>query len=155
MRILAIDPGPRKSAYVVWNTENQVIEEMEIYDNGELICIFACELFYDVLVIEKITLYQKVNNDVHDTIVWYGRFLEACDRNIGCHFIPRSEILKHFCPGVKGAGDSSVRAALIDRLGKPGRKDNPGITYGVKYDLWQALAVAIYWQDKNEVNDER
>jgi len=60
--------------------------------------------------------------------------------------IYRRDIKMHFCHTMKGK-DANIRQVLIDRLGPPGRKKTPGITYGIKKDLWQALAGAVYLYD--------
>jgi hypothetical protein len=46
------------------------------------------------------------------------------------------------------AKDQNIRQALIDRLGPPGTKKNPGPTYGVTSHMWSALAVAVTAHDK-------
>jgi len=54
----------------------------------------------------------------------------------------RKEVKIYLCGSMK-AKDPNIRQALIDRLGDPGTKKNPGPTYGVKSHAWSALAVAV------------
>jgi hypothetical protein len=60
----------------------------------------------------------------------------------------------HLCKSTK-ANDASIRQALIDRYG-PGKeraigtKKAPGPLYGVKADVWAALALAVTWHDTRE-----
>jgi hypothetical protein len=55
--------------------------------------------------------------------------------------------------GSSRANDATIRQALLDRYG-PGRekavgtKANPGPLYGIKADLWQALALAVTYSDQ-------
>lgn len=62
--------------------------------------------------------------------------------------MPRIEVKKHLCHN-GAAKDSNIRQALIDRFGPPGVKKEPGILYGVKKDIWAAMAIAVTWFDQN------
>ena len=48
----------------------------------------------------------------------------------------------HLCHASR-AKESHVRRALLDRLGEPGTKKAPGVTYGVHGHCWSALALAV------------
>jgi len=67
-------------------------------------------------------------------------------------WLMRKTVAAHLC-NTSRANDSNIRQALIDRFG-PGRekaigtKKNPGPLYGIKKDLWSALAVAVTYADK-------
>ena len=50
--------------------------------------------------------------------------------------------------------DADIRCALIEIYGDPGKKKNPGPTYGFKRDTWQALAVAHTLKMMVENNDK-
>ena len=65
----------------------------------------------------------------------------------------RKDIKLHLC-GTTKARDPNVRQALIDRLGKPGTKKNPGPTYGVSSHAWSALAVAVYASDQAKLQKQ-
>jgi hypothetical protein len=73
-----------------------------------------------------------------------GRIQEAS--KIPCHLVYRKDIKLAFC-GTCKAKDANVRQALIDRFGEQGTKLNPGRLYGIKKDMWSALAVALFWYD--------
>lgn len=54
--------------------------------------------------------------------------------------ITRSSVKIAVC-GKSGTNDKHVRAAMIKLYGEPGTMGRPGGTYGVKKDMWAALAV--------------
>lgn len=149
--IIAIDPGPSESAYVVWDGSS--IGESGKVPNEEMRqALIAMDLSgqFNRCVIEMIASYgMPVGAEVFETCVWIGRFMEAfgADR---CDSIKRKEIVTHLC-GSARAKDANVRQALIDRIGKPGTKKQPGPTYGVAGDVWSALAVAVTWWDSRAV----
>jgi hypothetical protein len=63
--------------------------------------------------------------------------------------IGRKAIKSHLCSTTQ-AKDKDIRAALIDRLGEPGTKKNPGPTYGISGDCWAALSVCVTWADQHD-----
>ena len=148
MQILAIDPGPTESAYVLWDGERILRHDKTM---NALLCdaITTKLLTPDHLVVEKIASYgMPVGEEVFETVWWSGRFCQA----FYAHLMPawritRGEIKLHLC-NTKRAKDANVRQALIDRLGPPGTKKAPGATYGIHADEWAALAVAVTWWDK-------
>jgi hypothetical protein len=102
------------------------------------------------LVVEMVACYgMPVGREVFDTCVWIGRFIEAWGRPHSTLY--RSTVKLHLC-GQTRAKDANVRQALIDRFG-PGRekaigtKAKKGPLYGVKADVWQALALAVTFAD--------
>ena len=98
------------------------------------------------MVVEQIKSYgMSVSDSIFDTVFWSGRFCEACK---SWTRIPRMEVKLHICRDSR-AKDGNIRQALIDRFGSPGTKKEPGLTYGLKKDLWQAFALAVTWWDKN------
>lgn len=151
MTILSIDPGPEQSAYVVWDGER--IYEKAIESNHRIIMQMTSGDFKGFpvdLVIEQVKCYgMTVADSVFDTVFWTGRFCEAWSAN--WHRIPRMQVKMHLCHNSR-AKDSNIRQALIDRFGEPGTKKEPGLTYGLKRDLWQAFALAVTWHDQNGAN---
>ena len=147
--VLAIDPGPVSSAAVWWDGE-KVIWSAKL-PNETLLNEVAkrSPVNPDRLVIEKIACYgMAVGAEVFETCVWTGRFMEA----FGAERVDRIErihVKTHLCHDSK-AKDANIRQALIDRLGPPGTKKNPGPTYGIAGDVWSALAVAVTWSDSPE-----
>ena len=148
MRLMGIDPGPTKSAYVIW--DGQRILAKSIDENNLLLhCLLNPAVYWDAatwpdaLVIEQIKSYgMTVSDSIFETVYWSGRFCQAWgDRGFFDRY-PRMTIKMHLCHNSR-AKDANIRQALIDRLGEPGKKKSPGITYGVHADEWQALALAV------------
>lgn len=152
--ILAIDPGNVQSAIVEWS-EGRIIEGgTGIFPNAdalEMVRNFAEHTPYQtgsVIACEMIASYgMAVGASVFETCVWIGRFWETAER-LRFRRIFRKDIKMHVCGSMR-AKDGNIRQALIDRLGAPGTKKNPGATYGIKADLWAALAVAVTYDDLN------
>jgi hypothetical protein len=146
-KVIAIDPGPEHSGLVVWNGET--IETMFIKDNDEILS-YLRNLKYPPqyapdLVIEKIASYgMPVSESIFETVYWTGRFTQVYCGNV--YRIPRMKVKMHLCHSSR-ARDSHIRQALIDRFGAPGTKKNPGLTYGLKKDLWQAFALSVTYYD--------
>ncbi len=150
MRIMAIDPGTTKSAYVLYDTDGRGRPiDSSILSNEDM----KRELksaHYDHLAIEMIKSYGNVMGDsLLTTCVWIGRFIE--NSNTRHSLITRKEIVTRVC-GMSQAKDKNVRQAMIDRFGGKdraiGKKATPGPLYGFKDDMWAALAVAVATQEK-------
>ena len=155
--ILAIDPGPVQSAYVIWDGSS--IIEKDLIDNHDLL-----DRFYDwnqgsvgsamriPMVIEQVRSYgMAVGATVFDTVFWTGRFYERWgDESVQ---MPRIEVKKHICHN-GAAKDSNIIQALIDRFayGVPNKGKGtiraPGFFHGFKKDIWQAFALAVTWHDQ-------
>ena len=141
--IFGIDPGPISSAYCIWDGER--IRGMGIKNNCDLVLpssnmVVACEHIQ--------CMGMPVGASVFETAYWIGDFRCSC-RQKGTLFLPvyRNEVKMHFCNNMR-AKDSNIRQALIDRLGQPGTKKAPGVTYGVKGDIWSALAIAVMVEEQ-------
>ena len=147
MNILAIDPGPVQSALVLLGPDRK-IPEFRIDDNERVARLLRSNLplswGWPHVAIEMIASYgMPVGAEVFETCTWIGRFEEAYphgDLLLRCF---RKDVVLHLC-GTSRAGDSNVRQALIDYIGPPGTKKNPGPTYGIVKDMWAALGVAVY-----------
>lgn len=156
MNILAIDPGNRESAYVLYDSDTGKPTRFGKVDNGILLeCIRNNDYGHDGIVIERVAcMGMAVGEEVFETVLWSGRFIEACDRDLRpWHRVKRHEVKMHLCGNMR-AKDPNIRQALIDRFG-PGReaaigtKKAPGPLYGVSADVWAALAVAVVWSDRH------
>lgn len=155
MSILAIDPGPEKSAWIVLDGGRAPFE-FDIQDNrGVLRTIDSMAFVVNSVAIEMVESFGKpVGEDVFETAYWIGKFSERADSNdFRVDRIKRSDVKKHLCKAVVGVNDSVIRQALIDRYGPGkekaiGRKKTPGPLYGIKKDIWQALAVAVTHYDR-------
>jgi hypothetical protein len=148
MIVLAIDPGPVESGYVLWNGTE--VKESGHIPNGDL--RYKMGLDYGILpgavVIEMVASYgMAVGASVFETCVAIGRFQEAWHAPDEVALMYRRIVKLHLC-GTTKATDSNIRAALIDRLGPPGTKKDPGPTFGIVKHLWAALALAVTAADR-------
>ena len=157
--IIAIDPGPKQSAFVIWDGESVLTKN--ILANDELLWMLNAhpELHKTILhnnyplVIEQVRSYgMPVGADIFDTVHWSGRFHQAWSGDV--HLMPRKDVKMHLCQSPR-AKDSNVIQALVDRFaygqknkGK-GTKKEPGFFFGFKSDVWQAFALAVTWWDQN------
>lgn len=120
MKILAIDPGPENSAYVLWNGEKWI--EAAILPNDELLAFLALG-DYDSAAIEMVAHYgMPVGKEVFETCVAIGRFIETIYQTLqpgALKLVYRREIKHHFCNSAK-AKDANIRQAILDRFGGKG-----------------------------------
>lgn len=146
MTVLAIDPGPAESAWVMWDGKQisafgkHPSEELAMHTNAGAEC--------NHVVIEMVASYgMPVGREVFETCVWIGRFIEIYgDQRTS--LMVRGDVKMHLCHSMK-AKDSNIRQSLIDRFGAPGTKKNPGLTYGLSGDTWAAFALAVTWWDRH------
>lgn len=155
MRILAIDPAPTESGYIIW-------DGVKIYTfgiaNNEKICesiVHSTDI--SNCIIEKVACFgMPVGKSVLDTCEWTGRFdqqwfIKTGERAI---LITKNQVQLHHCKTTK-ANDSNVIQALCDKYaygvrnyGK-GIKKEPGFFYGFKEDVWDAFALATTYTETN------
>lgn len=147
MNILAIDPGPEESAFIVFRNDPDVeIGEFGKCSNETLLARIEAESEQPAwrcaaVVIERVASFgMPVGAEVFETVFWSGRFAQAWNKQL--YRVKRHEVKMHLCGNMR-AKDANVRQALIDKLGKQGTKKNPGVTYGISGDAWAALAVAV------------
>jgi hypothetical protein len=148
MNVLAIDPGPSESAWVLLQDGKLIRFGKE--PNMEVGRLFRSGLFLSHAICERIRSYgMPAGAELFETCEWSGRFQQlALDQGIEWHWMARKDVKMHLC-GTTRAKDANIRQALIDRLGAPGTKKEPGATYGLKADCWAALAVAVTWWDQH------
>lgn len=139
--IFAIDPGQKQSAWCAYDTTRSPPSiSAGILPNDEM-REFVGKFSDTTLILEMVACYGlPVGAEVFDTCVWIGRFIEAHGGPF--RLVYRKDVKMHLC-GTMRAKDSSIRQRLIDLIGPPGTKKNPGRTYGLSRDQWQALAVAV------------
>ncbi len=144
--ILAIDPGSTESAFV-FLTDNYDIVHFGKWKNHEVLNR-ARDGGHDTLVIEMIASYgMPVGAEVFETCVWIGRFIQAS--NCKVERLYRKEVKLHLCNSVK-AKDSNIIQALKDRFGDKGTKSMPGFFYGFSKDIWQSMAAAVVYIDRQQ-----
>lgn len=158
MRILAIDPGPTISAFIDVDDGRPltfgIIPNDELLEMLELLAQDPADP-YDQLVVEWVSFYGK---DIHpgsetfDMCRWVGRFQQAWNSEETFTLIQRRQVRGELC-GTQKAGDSEVRAILIDRYGGKekaiGLKKSRGPLYGISSHVWSALAVAVTFADRH------
>ena len=151
MKILAIDPGPTKSAWLIFDNENARLIDFGKAKNEFLKAHLEMPLFKrtDYLAIEIVKSYGNIIGDsVLLTAEWIGIFSALYENPISR--LTRKEIVTHLC-GHARANDRNVRQSILDRFGGKdlalGKKSSPGPLYGVKRDIWSALAVALTFSD--------
>ena len=146
MKVLAIDPGNRKSAWCM--IDGETLKPLSFGKEGNQVVLDAVQhLSYDSIVIERVASYgMAVGRDVFETCEWVGRFTQAA--RVPPDYVYRQEEKLHIC-GDSRAKDTNIRRALIDRFAKhdikngKGTKKNPDWFYGFSADVWQAYAVAV------------
>lgn len=159
MRVLAVDPGDTKSAWLIYNLEHQSLERFGYTDNQDLLVnLPGLRLPGMALAIEyPQPRGQPMYTQLVDTIFWIGRYVQAAAPLGDWKPVDRKDVKMTLCGNTK-AKDSNIRAALISRFGGafvPGRgsvnpigtKANPGPLYGVSGDIWSALAVAVTYSE--------
>jgi hypothetical protein len=146
--VLAIDPGPVESAWLVYDPGRPGPQDFAKESNGTVLArvrnrAFPVEVGH--LAVEMIASYgMAVGKEVFETCVMIGRYVEAWDGVFS--FVYRRDVKLHIC-GSARATDSNIRAALIDKFGAQGSKKNPGVTYGLARDTWSALAIAVTYAE--------
>lgn len=153
--ILAIDPGPVRSAFLLMDEGG--LADFATEDNVEVLRYLRYEPLPagTRLAVEMVASYgMPVGADVFETCVWVGRFWQAWLMGYAGNGaqpirVYRREVKLHLC-GRANAKDPNIRTALIDRYGNGqgkaaaiGTKAAPGPLYGVAGDVWAALGVAV------------
>ena len=137
--VLAIDPGPTKSAFVRWDGSRVI--ECGWVANDLVRDVVAMRHHDETIAIEMIASYgMAVGASVFDTCVEIGRMVQAAEGLATMVF--RRDVKLHLCNSAR-AKDPNVRQALIDRYGEPGTKKHPGPLYGCRSHVWAALGVAV------------
>lgn len=160
--ILAVDPGPTESAWIIHGAPTATTSTswqgrgFAKSPNADVLDMVRTKAKHgdraDRLVVEMIASYgMPVGREVFETVLWIGRFVEAW--NFGscrdADLLYRTTVKLHLCNSTR-AKDGNVRQALIDRFGGKsaiGTKEQPGPLYGVAGDVWAALAVAVTFSD--------
>jgi len=158
--IIGIDPGTHQSAWIEYTPEAHQIGDFGIEDNKTLVDQLAWGNWRDHdLAIEMIASYgMPVGQEVFETCVWIGRFIEAF---CGGEFVYRKDVKLHLCQSPR-AKDANVRRAIIDlfpatgggKIPQVGTKKHPGPLYGVSTHVWAALGVALTYAASQQINSQ-
>lgn len=156
LRILAIDPGPIESGYVIISGTQAIINAEkqpndEIYDKMRRIVLTH-------VIIEECICRKWAGREVSDAAFVAGRFYQASKMlGVPVQLITRSKVRWHIC-GSKDGNDSKIIDRLISRkcpglynqyvdkeisrqkLQNAAKKE---FFKGFKSDIWQAYALAI------------
>jgi hypothetical protein len=153
--IIGIDPGTTESGVVIWRDGKVTLSEQK--ENSHILKWLETQPETSDVAIEMLNgMGMAVGQEVFETCVWIGRFYQVA-LSIGtpqrCY---RRDIKMHFCQNAR-AKDPNIRQAIIDRFaGKDkaiGKKASQGPLYGVSGHEWQALAVALYAADTEQLNE--
>jgi hypothetical protein len=158
--VFAIDPGNEQSAWCLMNDQYQLLN-FNKQPNREVMTNLLYLLtdsnttvsLIDGVVIERVASYgMPVGREVFETCEWIGRYAQEAEKKVPVEYIYRRDEKLYLCFDSK-AKDANIRAALIERFAKHdlkngrGTKTNPDYFYGVKADIWAAIAVAVTYLD--------
>jgi hypothetical protein len=161
--LLAIDPGTTESAWVRYDTIARSPLVWAKEPNADVLKQLHSDPAPGRLgdphhvVIEMLQSYgMPAGREMFETAVWIGRFMEAWLNGTDVQTISRMyrpTVKGHICGDAK-AKDANVRQALLDRYGGKeaaiGNKAKRGPLWGMKADVWAALALAITWSETHQ-----
>lgn len=151
MRVLAIDPGPERSGYVVFDGTRVLAHGWEAFEDMAVLIGH----YGGPVVFEGVESYgMAVGAETFETVFVTGRLYEFAALTHGEQApsrLYRKAIKLHLCGSVR-ATDVNIRRALLERFGgakaAKGTKAQPGPLYGVSGHAWAALALAVVWWDQ-------
>ena len=147
--VFAIDVGSAHSGFAILESRTKLhrvpgVQTFGKVGNKELLdiirawstkCVFPIEFPYPK--------NNVVGYEVFLMTAWVGKMQLTVEQAGAEHF----KIFRHREKSVLchtgSATDAQIRMSVIDSMGGKGTKDNPGPTYGVSSDVWQAIAVGI------------
>lgn len=144
--VLGIDPGNFDTAYVLLTGDRKIVSFGKL-PNADFVARLQSivEQCPTRVAIEMVCSYgMAVGASVFETCVEIGRYrqlISFLSPKLPVDLVPRLEVKRAICHN-PSANDANIRAALIDLFGPPGRKSEPGATYGITKDVWAALALA-------------
>lgn len=153
--ILAIDPGEKESAYVIWDGSS--ILAKEILPNERFLKVLSVHISsphaFSGVAIERVASYgMAVGREVFETCFMIGRIWQTIinetpfDTTLPIALIPRVAVKRAICHDSR-AKDANLSQAIKDRFGKgktgKGTKKDPSVLYGINTHLWAALALAV------------
>lgn len=166
--VAAIDPGPKQSG-VAWVGDQGEFLHGEIMPNEyvffsvqkQILLLGGTKFTVEELLVEHTQPYTLTTKSggsffpkqILQTAVWVGRFWQSWYDFYGTDpkIISRRDVKKILLGHGGSAQDKHVMENIIKRYGGEtrqqvvGTQKNPGPLYGVKGDIWAALAVALAW----------
>ena len=152
MLILGIDPGPKHSGVVLFDSDAYTVDKAYCEPNEDILCDLRQWQGVTLAIETMAAMGMAVAQDTFTTQLWAGRFVEAVDcRGGSIRDLKRQDVKLHLC-GLARAKDSNVRRAVMDKFAatgggkepRKGTKSQPGPLYGVSgNDVWSALAIAV------------
>lgn len=135
--VFAIDPGNFETAYCVLRGDRKILGFGKLPNLKFRREVLPLHLA-NYVAVEMIASYgMPVGREVFETCINIGRI----NAQLPTTLIVRQQVKLAICKSPK-ANDSTIRCALIDLFGAPGKKSAPGPTYGITADCWAALALA-------------
>ena len=155
----AIDPGPVRSGYVVYDRFSKRVLEAKVLPTSTLVdwiggyaneprLAFVCEMVE--------SYGAAIGATTIATAIQIGRLDRALSCSKGCggalYLLSRREV-KLYLLGRATGSDANVRDAIVSRYGPDrerafGKKNAPGPLYGVDKHALSALALAITFCEK-------
>ena len=153
--LVAGDPGPSRSALVELREGRPIRRWLAPNDQirAALKTLWRGDRTVR-LVVEAMESYGKpVGRETFETCVWAGRFAEAWGDDTRLAWLPRRTVKLQLC-GRTTAKDGDVRQAVLDHYGASkaeavGTKHAPGPLYGLRRDLWAALALGLAYTQQH------
>lgn len=169
-RIWGIDPSPSKVPFVLVHAFDEHDQAPNIILHGEPENVDEWEYLFeqhaqmgDVVVCEMVASYGlTAGASLFETCVTIGRLMHLVRDVIGGDMLRVTRQQAKLCLCGRSAGkDANVRAAVLERYPATGgganpvlgTKAQPGALYGIKGDLYAALAVAIAYNEGATVFD--
>ena len=154
--ILAIDPGTTESGWVLYDPNcAQPAYDFAKERNAVVFQRLIERRFADnpTVVIEHfVSRGNRLGEDSLETIRWATRFESAVWFTTGAapHLVTRRTVQMWICESL--ADDAGIRRTLTDRFGPErkvavGSRAKPGPLFGLPPDCWQALALAITYNE--------
>lgn len=140
--VLAIDPGPVKSAWVLWDGKRLVEHAYGVNFVALSMALGARASGAVHFAVEMPTAQRRASNKLYQTAFWVGRFVEAFGGAFS--LIGRHTVKSHLC-GMQNVGNGQINEVLYETIGPKGTKKEPGPLFGTNVHERQALAVAVTW----------
>ena len=155
MIYVGIDPGTSQSAWAMWGVRlaaHGIARNQDLPEQVESAIRRACwnaPGLPAAIAIEQVCCYGRpVGAEVFAAVWWSGIFQVRLGSLCPVGYVTKPRLCR-FMLGKSGGTDAEIRAALIERFGKPGRsRTKPeGVLWGVKADEWLAVAYAVALAD--------